>query len=44
MWGAPPLYPDVAADWVDPQLRKALDMIAGNVLLQEIHTSTPKNG
>ena len=41
-WGATPKYPEVAADWIDPQLQKALDLIAGNLLLQDIRTGTEK--
>lgn len=48
VWGAPPLHPEVPADWVDPQLQKALDLIAGNLLLQEIRggaaPGTDRNG
>lgn len=45
MWGAPPRHPDVPEGWIDPQLQRALDLIAGNLLLQEIRGgSPPKNG
>lgn len=45
VWGASPRHADVAPDWIDPQLRRALDLIAGNLLLQEIRSgSSPGNG
>jgi carboxyl-terminal processing protease len=36
VWGHPPEHPEVPADWVDPQLQRALDLLDGNVLLQQI--------
>ena len=36
MWGVAPKYPDVPKDWVDPQLKRALDSIDGNLLLEQI--------
>lgn len=44
VWGAAPLHPEVPADWVDPQLQKALDLIAGNLLLQEIRGGASPSG
>jgi carboxyl-terminal processing protease len=47
VWGTPVKHADVAADWVDPQLQRALDLLGGNLLLQEIQGSEepkPKNG
>ena len=44
LWGAAPRYPDVAADWIDPQLRRALELIDGNLLLQEIRGEKDRNG
>jgi C-terminal peptidase prc len=45
-WGAPKANPDVAADWVDPQLQKALDLLAGKLPMQEIRDAAkkPKHG
>jgi carboxyl-terminal processing protease len=44
VWGAPARFPEVPADWVDSQMQRALDLIAGNLLLQEIRGKDPKNG
>ena len=42
--GAPPRNADVAVDWVDPQLTRALELIDGNLLLQEIRGEVDGNG
>lgn len=44
LWGAQPRYPEVPADWIDPQLQRALDLIDGNLLLQEIRGEEHRNG
>ncbi len=44
LWGASPRYPDVPADWIDPQLQRALELIDGNLLLQEIRGDGDRNG
>ena len=41
-WGAPVKYAEAPADWIDPQLQKALDLLAGNLLLQDIRGGTDK--
>jgi carboxyl-terminal processing protease len=44
LWGAQPRHPDVPADWVDPQLQRALELIDGHLLLQEIRGEDRGNG
>jgi len=44
LWGAHPRYPEVPADWIDPQLQRALDLIDGNLQLQEIRGEDRGNG
>ena len=43
-WGVAPKYPDISKDWVDPQLQRALDLIDGNLLLQQIRAGGKGNG
>jgi carboxyl-terminal processing protease len=38
VWAVDPPYPDVAADWVDPQLARALEALAGEVVFQEMRS------
>jgi len=44
IWGAPPKNPDVAPDWIDPVLQRALDLIDGNLLMEKIKAGPPKHG
>ena len=49
VWSAPMPFPDVPADWLDPQLARALELIGQNLLLQDIRddrpgATTPKKG
>ena len=45
VWGGAPQYADVPADWVDPQLARALELIAGDLQLKEpVPASPPKKG
>ena len=44
LWGAAPRYPEAPADWIDPQLERALELIDGNLLLQEIRGEDHRNG
>ena len=46
IWGASVRHPDPPAGWVDPQLQKALEVIEGNLSLQEIRRDDqpPRNG
>lgn len=43
-WGRPPTSKDVPADWTDPQIQRALDLVAGQVVVQEIKKGTPSGG
>lgn len=46
IWGSKVRHADVPAGWVDPQLQKALEVIEGNLSLQEIRRDEqpPRNG
>lgn len=44
VWRHEPSFPEVAADWIDPQLKRALEVIDGNQLLQEIRGGKKDNG
>jgi carboxyl-terminal processing protease len=39
-WGEEPRHPEVAADWADPQLQRALDILEGRLVLQKIRSSS----
>ncbi|MBL9087550.1 MAG: S41 family peptidase [Planctomycetia bacterium] len=41
VWSAPLPFPDVPADWLDPQLARALELIGQNLLLQDIRDDKP---
>ncbi len=43
-WGRTPPHADVPADWVDPQVKRALDLVKGEVVVQEIRKSPPSSG
>ena len=43
VWGSPPQHPELK-DWIDPQLQRALDLIDGNLLLQEVRGGGKGNG
>jgi carboxyl-terminal processing protease len=45
-WGAKPRSDNgsVPADWIDPQLARAIDVAEGKVVVQEIPSSPPKKG
>jgi carboxyl-terminal processing protease len=44
-WGQAPGNPEVAPDWVDPQLARAIDLLDGETALQEIRSpSRPSDG
>lgn len=41
VWSAPAPHPDVPADWVDPQLARALELLGQGLLLQDIRDGKP---
>jgi carboxyl-terminal processing protease len=36
-WGEKPAFPEVAADYVDPQTQRALEILEGELVLRKIH-------
>jgi carboxyl-terminal processing protease len=43
-WGTALEPTDVPPDWVDPQVERALEILSGKVVLQEIRTGEKRNG
>jgi carboxyl-terminal processing protease len=44
VWGGKSPHPEVPADWVDPQLRAAIDHLAGRPVVQKIEPSKSTGG
>ncbi len=44
VWGQETRFPEVAADYVDPQLQRAVDLLSGDVALRNINRGKPKKG
>ena len=43
-WGEAPPFEEVPADWVDPQLARAIDLLQGRLVLQKIRDLRAEGG
>ncbi len=43
-WGSAPKHADVPVSWIDPQLQRALDVFAGELIVRKMRPAAPRNG